>query len=185
MVKGIYILLLGCKLDLSAKGHNIPIQILCYHSTSGFKLQPLTDKIVLINPNFSSSLHIAQSKAFSLGRRWQKSLIFDGCGAKTPFIPTSVSCADSFSPRRSLWVVPLSNCARNRDLFRHGCHFERPQGVEKSVIPIKRTDCHAPSVLAMTTRTEQFSILHSQFSIKKRMHLAVHPFFSYLLLIFT
>ena len=27
-------------------------------------------------------------------------------------------------------------------LFRYGCHFERPQGVEKSVMPIKRTDCH-------------------------------------------
>jgi hypothetical protein len=38
-------------------------------------------------------------KAFSLRRRWH-SVSCDGCGGK--YDPTSVSCADSLSPGRSL-----------------------------------------------------------------------------------
>ena len=64
--------------------------------------------------------------------------------------------------------MPLSNTSINRDLFRHGCHFERPQGVEKSVIPIKRTDCHGhkcPRNDRGRTKHPYKSKLNSQLSI--------------------
>ena len=50
------------------------------------------------NADLARCLLIVQSKAFSLGRRWQKSLIFDGCGA-THHLSPHQSAALTASPQ--------------------------------------------------------------------------------------